>query len=127
MVKNLFPTPGQAAGGAQTEAPLAGLGKGGTAIGDRARDTDSVFGLVETAGTTAAVPSKSNRKPPRPLDRETCRSRNLVERFFGKIKEFRRVARRCDKTARNFLSAVRLAVSRFLRRKLSAQSIESTA
>ncbi|MCE2523754.1 MAG: transposase [Rhodobacteraceae bacterium] len=50
-------------------------------------------------------PSKSNRKPSRPLDREICGMHNLVERFFSRIKEFRRIATRCDKIARNFLSA----------------------
>ena len=97
------------------------------AVGDTACDADAILDMIETAGATAVIPAKSNRKSPRSLDRETCRMRNLVERFFGRIKEFRRVATRYDKTARNFLSAVRLAVSRFLLRKIAAQSIESTA
>ncbi len=70
---------------------------------------------------------KSNRTSPRPLDREIYRMRNLVERLFGKIKEFRRVATRYDKTARNFLSAVQLATSRFLLRRIADQLFESTA
>ena len=97
------------------------------AVGDKACDADAILDMIETAGATAVIPAKSNRKSPRSLDRETDKMRNLVERFFGRIKEFRRVATRYDKTARNFLSAVRLAVSRFLLRKIAAQSIESTA
>ena len=108
MVKTVFLTPGQAADCAQAVALLAGLGHD------------------ETAGVTAAIPSRSSRKLPRPLDRETHRTRDLVERIFGKIKEFRRIATRYDKTARNFLSAVHLAASRFLLRRIANQSFEST-
>ncbi len=96
-------------------------------VGDEAYDTDAMLRLIETAGATAVIPSKSNRKSPRSLDRETYKTRKLVERFFGRIKEFRRVATRYDKTARNFLSAVRLAISRFLLRRIADQSIEPTA
>ncbi len=90
-VKTVFLTPGQAADCAQ--ALLADLGRdGGRRQGLRHRRH-----LIETAGATAVIPSKSNRTSPRPLDREIYRMRNLVERFFGKIKEFRRVATRYDK------------------------------
>ena len=127
MVKTVFLTPGQAADCAQAEALLAGLGHDETVIGDRAYDTDAVLELIRRAGAAAVIPSRSSRKSPRPLDRDTYRTRNLVERFFGKIKEFRRVATRYDKTARNFLSAVHLAVSRFLLRRIANQLFESTA
>ena len=96
-------------------------------IGDRAYDIDAILDLIETAGATAVIPSRYSRKSPRPLDRETYRTRNLVERFFGKIKEFRRVATRYDKTARNFLSAVHLAVSRFLLRRIANQLFKYAA
>ncbi len=127
MVKTVFLTPGQAADCAQAEALLADLGHDETVIGDRAYDTDTVLELIRRAGAAAVIPSRSSRKSPRPLDRDTYRTRNLVERFFGKIKEFRRVATRYDKTARNFLSAVHLAVSRFLLRRIANQLFESTA
>ena len=51
----------------------------------------------------------------------------ILRRFFGKIKEFRRVATRYDKRARNDLSTVLLAETRYLLRDLARQSIESTA
>ena len=127
MVKTMFLTPGQAADCRQAEALLAGLGRDGTVIGDRAYDTDAVLELIGEVGATAVIPSRSSRESPRPLDRATCRERNLVERFFGKIKAFRRVATRHGKTARNFLSAVHLAVSRFLLRRIANQLFESTA
>ena len=127
MVKTVFLTPGQAADCTQAEVLLAGLERNETVIGDRAYDTDAVLDLISRAGATAVIPSKSNRKSPRPLDRETYGTHNLVERFFGRIKEFRRVATRYDKIARNFLSAVHLAVSRFLLRRIANQLFESTA
>ena len=126
-VRTVFLTPGPAADCTQAEALLADLGKDETVIADKAYDTDAILDLIETAGATAVIPSKSNRKSPRSLDRETYKTRNLVARFFGPIKEFRRVATRYDKTARNFLSAVRLAISRFLLRRIADQSIESTS
>ena len=75
-------------------------------IGDRALDTDAVLGLIGKAGAAAVIPSRSIRKLPRPLDRETYRTRKFVDRYFGKTKEFCRIARRYDKIASNFLSAV---------------------
>ncbi len=62
-----------------------------------------------------------------PLDRETYRTRNLVERFFYKIKEVCQIATRYDKTARNFLPAVHLAASRFLLCRFANQLFEFTA
>ncbi len=96
-------------------------------IGGRAYDTDAVLELVGRAGAAAVIPSGSSRMSPRPLDRDTCGTRNLVERFFCKIKEFRRVATRYDKTARNFLSAVHLAASRSLLRRIANRLFESAA
>ena len=120
-------TPGQAADCRQVEALLVGLERGETVIGDRGYDTDAVLELIGTVGATTVIPSGSNRNSTRSLDRATCRERNFVERFFGKIKEFRRVATRYDKTARNFLSAVHLAVSRCVLRRIENRYFEFTA
>ncbi len=90
MVKTVFLTPGHAVDCTQAEALLADLGKDETVIADKAYDTDTSLDLIETAGAAAVIPSKSCRKSPRPLDRETYKTRNLVERYFGRIKEFRR-------------------------------------
>ena len=112
-------SPGQAADCAKAPELPSGLAPGEAAVADKACDTD--------AGGIAAVPSKSNRKTPRELDREAYAGRNRIERFFGKIKEFRRVATRYEKRARNHLSAVMLAVTRYLLRNLAGHLIESTA
>ncbi len=127
LVKAVLLTPGQAADCTQAGALLEGLGPDETVIGDRAYDSNAILDMISAAGATAVIPPKSNRNEQRGLDREAYRERNLVERFIGKIKEFRRVATRYDKTARNFLSTVRLAISRFLLRRVASRLIESTA
>src|ERR1700689_4096570 len=63
------------------------------------------------AGKTAVIPSKANRKQPRNFDRHMYAARHLIENFFAKLKQYRAIATRYDKTARNFLAAVHLAAS----------------
>ncbi len=57
------------------------------------------------------IPPKRHRKIQRDYDKELYKSRHLIENFFCKLKQFRAIATRCDKTARNFLAAVHLAAS----------------
>jgi transposase len=66
---------------------------------------------LRAAGKQAVIPSKKNRKEPRPYDRELYKARSLVEIFFGNLKQFRAIATRYDKTARNFLAAIFLAAA----------------
>ena len=66
-------------------------------------------GTVKISGGTAHIPSQSNVRVRRSVDPEIYRQRNLVERFFNKLKHFRRIATRFDKLARNYLAAVLLA------------------
>jgi transposase len=63
------------------------------------------------AGKTAVIPSKANRKQAREFDRHIYAARHLIENFFAKLKKYRAIATRYDKTARNFLAAVHLAGS----------------
>ena len=56
-------------------------------------------------------PPKSNRKTPRQFDKEIYKARHLIENFICKLKEFRAIATRYDKTARNFLAAIHLVAS----------------
>ena len=94
-------------------------------IADRAYDSDAILELVAEAGGVAMNPSGPNRKVPRELDRDLYARRNRVERVFGKIKEFRRVATGCDKRARNDLFTVLIAETRDLLRTLARRAIES--
>jgi hypothetical protein len=57
---------------------------------------------LAAAGKTAAIPPRSNRSSPRNYDRELCGARHLVENFLAKIKQFRAIATRYEKTARNY-------------------------
>ena len=57
------------------------------------------------------IPPRSNRKEPRSYDRHLYKERHLVENFFARLKQYRAVATRYDKTARNFLGAIYLAAA----------------
>src|SRR6478752_4074976 len=63
------------------------------------------------AGKTVVIPPKSNRRSPRTYDRDLYKARHLIENFFARLKQFRAIATRYDKTARNFLAAVHLAAA----------------
>jgi transposase len=79
-------------------------------IADKAFDADErVIGPLAAAGKKAVIPSKANRKRPRKLDRNLYAERHLIENFFARLKQFRAIATRYDKTARNFLAAVYMA------------------
>jgi transposase len=81
-------------------------------IADKAFDADKrVIAPLTAAGKTVVIPPKSNRRSPRSYDRELYKARHLVENFFARLKQFRAIATRYDKTARNFLAAIYLAAS----------------
>ena len=81
-----------------------------TLIADKAFDADvRVLEPLAAAGKQAVIPSKANRLIPRNLDRDLYKARHLIENFFAKLKQFRAIATRYDKTARNFLAGVHLA------------------
>jgi transposase len=67
--------------------------------------------LLEQAGKTAVIPPKANRKQQREYDRDLYKARHLIENFFANLKQFRAIATRYDKTARNFLAAIYCAAS----------------
>ncbi len=79
-------------------------------IADKAFDADRrVLQPLAAAGKAAVIPPRQNRTTPRDFDRELYKGRHLIENFFCKLKQFRAIATRYDKTARNFLAAVHLA------------------
>ena len=83
-----------------------------TLIADKAFDADArVIEPLAAANKLAVIPPKSNRTTPRPYDRALYQARHLIENFFCKLKQFRAIATRYDKTARNFLAAIHLAAS----------------
>jgi transposase len=116
----LLITPGQASD--KTAAPelLAGLPPTDL-VADRGYDSRALVDLIAARGGRAHIPTQRRVRIQRSVAPELYRRRNLVERFFCKLKQFRRVATRFDKLARNFLAAVALASTR-----LWLRAVEST-
>jgi transposase len=104
----LLLTPGQAADVTQAEALLQDA-PAAVVIADKGYDSKAVVAAVAARGAAAVIPSRKNSKEPRAYDRERYKDRNLVERFWRRVKEYRRVATRYEKTARNFLGFVLVA------------------
>jgi transposase len=77
-------------------------------ISDKAYDADALIGRLTERQIIPVIPPKANRKTKRECDFALYRERNLIERFFNKIKHFRAIATRYDKLACNFLAAVQL-------------------
>lgn len=77
-------------------------------IGDKGYDADHFVSSIEGMGAQAVIPPRSNRLNPRDYDRHWYEDRNLAERFFNKIKQFRRIATRYEKLDRNFLAILHL-------------------
>jgi transposase len=101
-------TPGQAADVKQAEALLEGA-PFEVVIADKGYDSQPLVDSIESRGGEAVIPSLSTRKEQREIDAERYKDRNLGERFWNKLKQYRRVATRYEKTARNFLAFVHVA------------------
>jgi transposase len=83
-----------------------------TLIADKAYDADDrVLEPLAAEGKTAVIPPKANRKAVRQFDRELFKSRHLIENFFARLKLYRAIATRYDKTKRNFLAAIHLVAA----------------
>lgn len=89
----------------RTAGPIARL------IADKAYDTDRLRSRLAEQGIEAVIPSIARRTPLISHDRAAYRQRNLIERMFARLKDFRRIATRYDKLARNFLAGVLLAAT----------------
>ena len=100
-------TPGQAADITQAETLLAEL-EPQAVLADKGYDSDALVATLEERGIAPVIPSKANRKMPRKTDFALYCERNLIERFFGKIKQYRGIATRYDKLAETFLAGVLL-------------------
>jgi transposase len=111
-------TPGQVHDSRVAEPMLKDIGKGAILLADRAYDTNALRTLAKTKRAWANIPAKRNRKESFPFSSWVYRQRNLVERFFNKLKQFRGIATRYDKDPRNFLAAVKLLATRIWIRSL---------
>lgn len=102
-------TAGQASDKEAAAPLIMSLTRTAHVVADRGYDARALVELVESTGAAAHIPTQRDRKVQRSVDAAVYRRRNLVERFFNKLKHFRRIATRFDKLARNFLAAVALA------------------
>ena len=78
-------------------------------LADKAFDSDAIRADVNERGALAVIPPKANRAASIPCDFEMDKWRHLVENFFCKIKQFRRIATRYDKTDTSFAAMIHLA------------------
>jgi len=77
-------------------------------VADKAYGSGKIRQQIADEGALAVIPSKSNARMPIPHDKKLYAMRNIVERFFCKMKDMRRLATRFEKKAINFLSMVQL-------------------
>jgi transposase len=101
-------TGGQEADVTQAE-PLINGHEADAYILDKAYDSDAVVKAAQRRGGEAVIPPKKNRKAPRDYDKHLYKERTKVEWFINLLKQYRRVATRYEKTARNFLGFVHVA------------------
>ncbi|MEN0068524.1 MAG: IS5 family transposase, partial [Myxococcota bacterium] len=104
-------TPGQRADVTQAVPLLETIPSPSAVVGDRAYDADGVLAWCAAHDATPVVPARRNRRCARDLDREAYALRNVIERFFGRLKRFRRVGTRYEKTASSFGAFVTLAAA----------------
>ena len=102
-------TEGQAHDGRSAEDMLDSLREGSVLLADSAYDSDKLRDTLEARGVWANVKPLPQRVNPPKFSKRLYRERNLVERFFNKLKHFRAVATRYDKRDDNYLASVKLA------------------
>ena len=83
----------------------------GALLGDKAFDMDWLRADLDARGAAAVIPPKANRKTQFNLDRDMYRWRHLIENTFAKLKEFRAVATRYDKTDTSYAASIHLAAA----------------
>lgn len=77
-------------------------------IADKAYDAEGLRRWLKARRIEAVIPSTATRTKPYPLDRGAYRRRNRIERLFGRLKNWRRLATRYDRLAQNYLAALAL-------------------
>ena len=80
-------------------------------IADRGYDSDRFREALTARGIAACIPGRANRKTPVVYDKALYKRRNLVERMFGRLKDWRRIATRYDRCAHTFFSAICIAAT----------------
>jgi len=101
-------TPGNVADISLAIPLLDGIARPRRLIADKTYDADALRNWLKARGIKPVIPSNATRNTPYPLDRIVYRRRNVIERMFGKLKNWRRIATRYDRLARNYLAALAL-------------------
>jgi transposase len=89
---------------------IDGLTFGGL-IADMAFDSNTIVADLNQRGAKVVIAQHPRRASPLPVDRALYKWRHLIENFFGKLKEFKRIAMRADKTDTSFIAAIYLAAA----------------
>ena len=116
----LLITAGQASDKTVFPDLFAAVPTASTVVADRGYDSRAIVELVAAKGGVAHIPTQSRVKLKRSVAPELYRRRNLVERYFCNLKQFRKIATRFEKLARNFLAAVALASTRLWLRAIQS-------
>ena len=112
-------TEGQAHDGRSAADMLDRIGSGQVLLADRAYDSDSLRRTLAAQGAQANIKPLRQRLSPPSFSPDLYRRRNLIERFFNKLKHFRAIATRYEKHAANFLALVQLAAAKIWMRFMS--------
>ena len=105
-------TGGQVADCAEAEVLIDGLSEGDILLADKGYDSNAIRAKAVQRKAWANIPPKANRKGTFAFSRWVYRQRNLVERFFNRIKQFRGIATRYDKRPENYMAALKLVAAR---------------
>lgn len=103
-------TAGQASEYGQANALIEGF-NADYVLADKGYDSDNFIEVIEASGAVPVIPSKSNRIHIREHDRHIYKERNLVERLFQKLKDYRRIATRYERKGKHYLSMLYLAAT----------------
>jgi len=103
-------TAGQSGDAPQAKALVEGL-SADVVMADTAYDSDALRSVIAEMGADAVIPNNPSRAPKYPLDNALYAGRDLIECCFSKLRQFRRVATRYEKTAQNYRVAVALAAT----------------
>ena len=106
----LLLTAGQASEYGQANALIEGF-EAAYVLADKGYDSDEFVQTITATGAQAVIPPRNHRNTLREYDREVYKERNLVERLFQKLKQFRRIATRYERLARNYQAMLYLAAS----------------
>lgn len=80
-------------------------------LADKASDADSLRKWLKQNKIKPVIPSTASRHKPYPLDRRAYKRRNVIEKLFGRLKNWRRIATRYDRLAQNYMAAIALVAA----------------